>query len=243
MLQPGTFPCPSSPVTILTGAWLWCHSQLLQDATQVNVSAGMKPERRSCARAVPHPKPPSPCPAALAVMLSLASESASEHITISGGGLPGRYRAIQLHFHWGSPAGNGSEHTLDGRQLPMEVCEKKPPSRSGSPKPLVWWETVMLEHPKAAMQQVTGLCDSALVGSTVLLHRHLGGEKAADVRLEMFLYHAWAKLPRPSHSEGFGGLCALLGPHTELVNASESKQEHAVPSTSGFFWMKEALLL
>ncbi|NWR83464.1 CAH15 anhydrase, partial [Furnarius figulus] len=55
------------------------------------------------------------------VMLSLASELASEHITISGGGLPGRYRALQLHFHWGSPAGNGSEHTLDGRQLPMEL--------------------------------------------------------------------------------------------------------------------------
>uniref|UniRef100_A0A8C0HJA7 Alpha-carbonic anhydrase domain-containing protein n=1 Tax=Buteo japonicus TaxID=224669 RepID=A0A8C0HJA7_9AVES len=46
---------------------------------------------------------------------------ASEHITISGGGLPSRYRALQLHFHWGSPAGNGSEHTLDGRQLPMEL--------------------------------------------------------------------------------------------------------------------------
>uniref|UniRef100_A0A8C3N5J5 carbonic anhydrase n=1 Tax=Geospiza parvula TaxID=87175 RepID=A0A8C3N5J5_GEOPR len=55
------------------------------------------------------------------VMLSLAGESASEHITVSGGGLPGRYRALQLHFHWGSPAGNGSEHTLDGRQLPMEM--------------------------------------------------------------------------------------------------------------------------
>ncbi|KFW81606.1 Carbonic anhydrase 15, partial [Manacus vitellinus] len=55
------------------------------------------------------------------VMLSLASESASEHITISGGGLPGRYCALQLHFHWGSPAGNGSEHTLDGHQLPMEL--------------------------------------------------------------------------------------------------------------------------
>uniref|UniRef100_A0A663MCW9 Alpha-carbonic anhydrase domain-containing protein n=1 Tax=Athene cunicularia TaxID=194338 RepID=A0A663MCW9_ATHCN len=55
------------------------------------------------------------------VMLSLASESASEHITISGGGLPGRYRALQLHFHWGSPVRNGSEHTLDGHQLPMEL--------------------------------------------------------------------------------------------------------------------------
>lgn len=125
---------------------------------------------------------PSPCPAALAVMLSLASEAASEHISISGGGLPGRYRAVQLHFHWGSLAGNGSEHTLDGRQLPMEVCQEKPPSCSGSPKPLVWWEGVRLGHPKAVTQQVIGLCDSALVGSTLLLHRHLGGEKAADLR-------------------------------------------------------------
>lgn len=87
---------------------------------------------------------PSACPAVLAVMLSLAGESASEHITISGGGLPGRYRALQLHFHWGSPAGNGSEHTLDGHQLPMEVREKKPPARSGLPKPLVRWEGEML---------------------------------------------------------------------------------------------------
>ncbi|OPJ74837.1 carbonic anhydrase 15 [Patagioenas fasciata monilis] len=55
------------------------------------------------------------------VMLSLESESIPEHITISSGGLPGRYRALQLHFHWGSPAGNGSEHTLDGHQLPMEL--------------------------------------------------------------------------------------------------------------------------
>uniref|UniRef100_A0A8U8BNJ8 carbonic anhydrase n=1 Tax=Geospiza parvula TaxID=87175 RepID=A0A8U8BNJ8_GEOPR len=54
----------------------------------------------------PTPSLPSACPA---------------HITVSGGGLPGRYRALQLHFHWGSPAGNGSEHTLDGRQLPMEM--------------------------------------------------------------------------------------------------------------------------
>lgn len=98
--------------------------------------------------------------------------------------------------------------------------------------------------PQPVIQQVTGFCDSALVGSTVLLHNCLGGEKAADVRLEVFLYHAWTKLLHLRHSVGFfGGLCALLGPHTELVNASESKQEHAVPSTLGSFWMKEALRL
>ncbi|XP_031447929.1 carbonic anhydrase 15-like isoform X2 [Phasianus colchicus] len=54
------------------------------------------------------------------VMLSLES---TEHIAISGGGLPGRYRALQLHFHWGSPSSNGSEHAVDGQQLPMEVSE------------------------------------------------------------------------------------------------------------------------
>uniref|UniRef100_A0A669PZY0 carbonic anhydrase n=1 Tax=Phasianus colchicus TaxID=9054 RepID=A0A669PZY0_PHACC len=52
------------------------------------------------------------------VMLSLES---TEHIAISGGGLPGRYRALQLHFHWGSPSSNGSEHAVDGQQLPMEL--------------------------------------------------------------------------------------------------------------------------
>ncbi|XP_042685017.1 carbonic anhydrase 15-like [Centrocercus urophasianus] len=55
------------------------------------------------------------------VMLSLESEPGAEHIAISGGGLPGRYRALQLHFHWGSPSRNGSEHTVDGHQLPMEL--------------------------------------------------------------------------------------------------------------------------
>uniref|UniRef100_A0A8C9EXZ5 carbonic anhydrase n=1 Tax=Pavo cristatus TaxID=9049 RepID=A0A8C9EXZ5_PAVCR len=55
------------------------------------------------------------------VMLSLESEPGTEHIAISGGGLPGRYRALQLHFHWGSPSTNGSEHTVDGQQLPMEL--------------------------------------------------------------------------------------------------------------------------
>lgn len=40
---------------------------------------------------------------------------------VSGGGLPGTYRTIQLHFHWGSVSSNGSEHTLDNLRFPMEV--------------------------------------------------------------------------------------------------------------------------
>ncbi|CAM4729177.1 unnamed protein product [Leuciscus chuanchicus] len=40
---------------------------------------------------------------------------------VSGGGLPGTYRTIQLHFHWGSVSSNGSEHTLDSLRFPMEM--------------------------------------------------------------------------------------------------------------------------
>ncbi|XP_074058366.1 carbonic anhydrase 15-like [Macrotis lagotis] len=42
-------------------------------------------------------------------------------LCIQGGGLPHIYCALQLHFHWGSPKGNGSEHTLDGQRQPMEM--------------------------------------------------------------------------------------------------------------------------
>nr|ANJ45159.1 TMP [Boleophthalmus pectinirostris] len=42
-------------------------------------------------------------------------------MSVSGGGLPGLYHTLQLHFHWGSPATNGSEHTLDSRRYPMEM--------------------------------------------------------------------------------------------------------------------------
>lgn len=42
-------------------------------------------------------------------------------MAVSGGGLPGVYHTVQLHFHWGGPAGNGSEHTVDGHRYPMEV--------------------------------------------------------------------------------------------------------------------------
>lgn len=42
-------------------------------------------------------------------------------MAVSGGGLPGVYHTVQLHFHWGGPASNGSEHTVDGHRYPMEV--------------------------------------------------------------------------------------------------------------------------
>ncbi|XP_013859217.1 carbonic anhydrase 15 isoform X2 [Austrofundulus limnaeus] len=42
-------------------------------------------------------------------------------MAVSGGGLPGTYHTVQLHFHWGGPASNGSEHTVDGHRYPMEM--------------------------------------------------------------------------------------------------------------------------
>uniref|UniRef100_G1QHM0 Carbonic anhydrase n=1 Tax=Nomascus leucogenys TaxID=61853 RepID=G1QHM0_NOMLE len=40
---------------------------------------------------------------------------------ISGGGLPARYQATQLHLHWSNFLHNGSEHSLDGEHFAMEM--------------------------------------------------------------------------------------------------------------------------
>ncbi|XP_040272308.1 carbonic anhydrase 15-like [Bufo bufo] len=50
------------------------------------------------------------------VLLSLSGD-----ISISGAGLPNKYKALQFHFHWGSPNKDGSEHTVDGKQFPLEL--------------------------------------------------------------------------------------------------------------------------
>ncbi|XP_030623966.1 carbonic anhydrase 15 [Chanos chanos] len=42
-------------------------------------------------------------------------------MTVSGGGLPGTYETVQLHFHWGSSSTNGSEHTIGQLRFPMEM--------------------------------------------------------------------------------------------------------------------------
>ncbi|XP_007894777.1 carbonic anhydrase 4a isoform X2 [Callorhinchus milii] len=41
--------------------------------------------------------------------------------TISGGGLANTYKALQLHFHWGTTTTPGAEHTIDGTRYPMEM--------------------------------------------------------------------------------------------------------------------------
>ena len=40
---------------------------------------------------------------------------------ISGAGLLTSYRALQMHFHWGSDDSHGSEHQVLGKKYPMEI--------------------------------------------------------------------------------------------------------------------------
>uniref|UniRef100_A0A8C5B9I0 Carbonic anhydrase n=1 Tax=Gadus morhua TaxID=8049 RepID=A0A8C5B9I0_GADMO len=42
-------------------------------------------------------------------------------VRLTGGALPGNYRALQFHLHWGADGGPGSEHTIDGERFPMEL--------------------------------------------------------------------------------------------------------------------------
>ncbi|XP_036379851.1 carbonic anhydrase IV c [Megalops cyprinoides] len=42
-------------------------------------------------------------------------------LRIRGGNLMDTYKAVQFHLHWGYDASPGSEHTLDGERLPMEL--------------------------------------------------------------------------------------------------------------------------
>ncbi|XP_036071043.1 carbonic anhydrase 4 isoform X1 [Oryzias melastigma] len=42
-------------------------------------------------------------------------------VRLTGGALPGYYRAAQFHFHWGGNGRPGSEHTIDGERFPMEL--------------------------------------------------------------------------------------------------------------------------
>ncbi|XP_061660306.1 carbonic anhydrase IV c [Syngnathoides biaculeatus] len=44
-----------------------------------------------------------------------------QSVRLTGGALPGRYRAAQFHFHWGASGSPGSEHTVDGERFPMEL--------------------------------------------------------------------------------------------------------------------------
>ncbi|NWI28964.1 CAH9 anhydrase, partial [Sula dactylatra] len=43
-----------------------------------------------------------------------------ESLAITGG-YAQQYRAVQLHLHWGSPSGPGSEHTINGHRFAAEI--------------------------------------------------------------------------------------------------------------------------
>lgn len=45
----------------------------------------------------------------------------SGELFVEGGGLPGRFRTAQFHFHWGRSDSEGSEHTLNGHSYPLEA--------------------------------------------------------------------------------------------------------------------------
>lgn len=41
---------------------------------------------------------------------------------VRGAGLPGRFKAEKMEFHWGQSNGSaGSEHRISGRKFPVEV--------------------------------------------------------------------------------------------------------------------------
>lgn len=45
-----------------------------------------------------------------------------DSVTLNGGGLDGGpFNLAQFHFHWGTSDSTGSEHTVDGKQSPLEV--------------------------------------------------------------------------------------------------------------------------
>lgn len=44
-----------------------------------------------------------------------------ELMSISGGGLNGRYKLVQFHAHWGGTNDVGCEHTFDGKSCPLEL--------------------------------------------------------------------------------------------------------------------------
>ncbi|XP_010214663.1 PREDICTED: carbonic anhydrase 9-like, partial [Tinamus guttatus] len=56
-----------------------------------------------------------PLPSAPAVVLELP-----ELLAIAGG-YAQQYKAVQLHLHWGSPSGPGSEHTVNNHCFPAEI--------------------------------------------------------------------------------------------------------------------------
>merc|ERR1712062_769685 len=45
----------------------------------------------------------------------------AEGSSLTGGAIPGQFKVWQMHAHWGSCAGHGSEHTVNGKQYDAEL--------------------------------------------------------------------------------------------------------------------------
>ena len=41
---------------------------------------------------------------------------------MTNGGLPNVYKTAQFHFHWGHAKHHGSEHLINSKAFPLEVC-------------------------------------------------------------------------------------------------------------------------
>ncbi|XP_011481549.1 carbonic anhydrase 4 isoform X2 [Oryzias latipes] len=54
-------------------------------------------------------------------IINITVENKGHSVRLTGGALPGYYRAAQFHFHWGGKGRPGSEHTIDGERFPMEL--------------------------------------------------------------------------------------------------------------------------
>ena len=47
----------------------------------------------------------------------------SDYYKVSGGNLPGTFKTVQFHLHWGSDDTKGAEHGMDGMFYPAEVSK------------------------------------------------------------------------------------------------------------------------
>ncbi|KAM9788630.1 LOW QUALITY PROTEIN: carbonic anhydrase 4-like [Neosynchiropus ocellatus] len=66
-------------------------------------------------------RPARPEPAGSHRLFLAAHFELPQSVRLTGGALPGHYRAAQFHFHWGGSGRPGSEHTIDGERFPMEM--------------------------------------------------------------------------------------------------------------------------
>ena len=57
---------------------------------------------------------------ALAVLSEVAVLLKNDYF-VRGAGLPGRFKAEKMEFHWGQNGSAGSEHSIAGRRFPVEV--------------------------------------------------------------------------------------------------------------------------